>query len=155
MIGEGPSTNNEFLFHGRLYGRRRQQKRKRIRKSCFLIDFKLTTNFVPIQIKLLKFFFLHDISNTYHLIRFPFFPALSSTKLSGIPSCNMGFFREDIVAVHGFNQDFVGWGCEDSELVVRFYRYALKRKEHPFMAICFHLWHEENERKRLGINDEL
>jgi predicted glycosyltransferase involved in capsule biosynthesis len=67
----------------------------------------------------------------------------------------MGFFREDIFAVNGFNEDFVGWGREDSELAVRFYRYGLSRKEHPFMAICFHLWHDENDKNRLAINDEL
>ncbi len=67
----------------------------------------------------------------------------------------MGFFKEDILSVNGFNQDFVGWGREDSELIVRLYRYGLKRKSHPFMAICYHLWHEENSRNRLSINDEL
>lgn len=106
-------------------------------------------------IKLLKFIFLRDISNAHHLMRFPFFPAFSSTSLSGIRSCNMGFFREDIVAINGFNEDFVSWGREDSELAVRFYRYGLKRKEHLFIAICFHLWHEANDRKYLEINDEL
>jgi predicted glycosyltransferase involved in capsule biosynthesis len=65
----------------------------------------------------------------------------------------MGFFRTDIFAVNGFNQDFVGWGREDSELVVRFFNYGLKKKEHPFMAICFHLWHEENDRSYLEQND--
>jgi len=105
--------------------------------------------------RLLKFVLSRDISNSHHLIRLRFFPAYSSTKLSGIRSCNMGFFREDLFAVNGFNQDFVGWGREDSELAVRLYRFGLKRKEHPFMAICFHLWHEENDRKLLTKNDEL
>ncbi len=67
----------------------------------------------------------------------------------------MGFPSQDIFAVNGFNQDFVGWGREDSELAARFYEYGLKRKEHPFMAVCFHLWHEENNRERLAINDSL
>ena len=67
----------------------------------------------------------------------------------------MGFFRDDLLAVNGFNQDFVGWGREDSELARRLFAYGLKRKGHPFMAICFHLWHEENKRDRLVINDEL
>ncbi|MFO7560245.1 MAG: glycosyltransferase family 2 protein [Desulfobacterales bacterium] len=104
---------------------------------------------------LAKAIFTGDISNIHHIIRLPFFPSRHSTRMSGIKSCNMGFFREDIVAVNGFNQDFVGWGREDSELVARFYKFGLKRKEHPFLAICFHLWHEENDRKELVLNDEL
>ena len=67
----------------------------------------------------------------------------------------MGLFKKDIVAVNGFNLDFVGWGREDSELAVRLYHYGLKRKDHPFMAVCFHLWHDENSRERLSVNDQL
>ncbi|MCP4105852.1 MAG: glycosyltransferase [Desulfobacteraceae bacterium] len=124
-----------------------------------LISKKLANNFTweytKDTLKMLKYVLLQDISNSHHLIRLPCFPALSSTKMSGIRSCNMGFFREDIFAVNGFNQDFTGWGREDSELAARFYGYGLKRKEHPFMAVCFHLWHEENNRERLAINDSL
>jgi glycosyltransferase involved in cell wall biosynthesis len=98
---------------------------------------------------------LQDISNSHHLIRLPFFPALHSSRLSGIRGCNMGFFRKDIFAVNGFNQDFVGWGREDSEIAARFYNYGLKKKEHPFMAICFHLWHEKNDTRQLAVNDEI
>lgn len=105
--------------------------------------------------KLLKYVFSGDISNRHHLVRMPFFPAFSVSGLSGIRSCNMGVFREDIFAVNGFNQDFVGWGREDSELVVRFRKYGLKRKEHPFMAVCFHLWHAANDATRLAVNDEI
>jgi predicted glycosyltransferase involved in capsule biosynthesis len=57
----------------------------------------------------------------------------------------MGFFRKDIVAVNGFNEDFLGWGNEDSELACRFFKYGLLKKIHPFMAICFHIWHPMNK----------
>lgn len=96
-----------------------------------------------------------NISNAHHLIRVPFFPALTTTKMSGIRSCNMGFFRADLFAVNGFNQDFKGWGREDSELAARLYKYGLKRREHPFMAVCFHLWHQDNDRTNLEKNDQL
>jgi len=67
----------------------------------------------------------------------------------------MGFFRKDIFAVNGFNEDFIGWGREDSELAVRFFNYGLKKRGHTFMAICYHLWHEENDRTLLKVNDKL
>jgi glycosyltransferase involved in cell wall biosynthesis len=104
---------------------------------------------------LLKYALTNRIRNSHHILRITHFPATLSTRLDGIKSCNMGFFRDDLFAVNGFNQDFVGWGREDSELARRLFAYGLKRKGHPFMAICFHLWHEENKRDRLGINDEL
>ena len=105
--------------------------------------------------KLLRYAFTNRLKNCHHLIRMVRFPSTACAHLKGIKSCNMGFFRNDIFAVNGFNEDFVGWGREDSELAVRLFKYGLKRKGHPFMAICFHLWHEENNRDRLSINDEL
>ncbi len=76
-------------------------------------------------------------------------------RLSGIRSCNMGVFRADVVAVNGFNHDFEGWGREDSEFAVRLFKHGLIRKEHPFRAICYHLWHPENPRTRVPDNDRL
>lgn len=95
------------------------------------------------------------ISNAHHLIRLPFVPAVTTSKMSGIRSCNMGFFKKNLFAVNGFNQAFQGWGREDSELVARLYNYGVRRMEHPFMAVCFHLWHEENDRSNLKKNDQL
>ncbi|UCD89522.1 MAG: glycosyltransferase family 2 protein [Desulfobacterales bacterium] len=105
--------------------------------------------------KLLWYALTNKIKNCHHIIRMTPFFSTTSTRLKGIKSCNMGFFRSDLFAVNGFNQDFVGWGREDSELAVRLFRYGLKRKGHQFMAICFHLWHEEHNRDQLSINDEL
>ena len=96
-----------------------------------------------------------EISNMHHIMRIPFFPVFETKKLSGLKGCNMGFFKKDLYAVNGFNQDFIGWGREDSELAIRLYNLGLKRRGHPFMAICFHLWHDENRRDRLKINDTL
>jgi len=110
---------------------------------------------IATPLRKLKWLLQSGIGNRHHLIRLPFFPAFRSRSLSGIRSCNMGFFRDDIYAVNGFNEDFEGWGREDSELAVRFFNYGLQRKSHAFAAICFHLWHAENDRTRLGGNDAL
>jgi glycosyltransferase involved in cell wall biosynthesis len=104
---------------------------------------------------LLRLFLTGGVSNSHHLLRVPIFPALKSRNLKGMRGCNVGFYRKDLIAVNGFNEDFIGWGREDSELAVRLYKYGLTRKTHPFQAVCFHLWHEENARKELAKNDEL
>jgi glycosyltransferase involved in cell wall biosynthesis len=96
-----------------------------------------------------------QIANRHHLMRLPWLPPRRSTSLNGVLGCNMGVFRDDLYAVNGFNEDFEGWGREDSELAVRLYHYGLKRKTHRFAAICFHLWHTQNDRKRLFTNDAL
>ena len=96
-----------------------------------------------------------NLGNAHHLIRCPWLPAMTSPGLAGTRSCNLGIFRSDLVAVNGFNEAFEGWGREDSELVARLYKFGLKRRTHPFMAVCFHLWHPENSRRRLAENDAI
>jgi glycosyltransferase involved in cell wall biosynthesis len=94
---------------------------------------------------LLKMALTGSLSNVHHLIRIPLNLTLKDKKLKGIKGCNMSFFREDIDAVNGYNENFVGWGNEDSELACRFFKYGLTKKVHPFMAVCFHLWHITNK----------
>jgi glycosyltransferase involved in cell wall biosynthesis len=94
------------------------------------------------------------ISNIHHLIRLPVYFSVRNRKLKGIKSCNMSFLKGDALAVNGFNEDFVGWGNEDSDLAARFFHYGLTKKTHQFMAICFHLWHPTNKRVLNG-NKEL
>lgn len=95
-----------------------------------------------------------SLANTHHLIRLPDIMSIKNRKLAGIKSCNMGFFRKDVLAVNGFNEDYVGWGNEDSDLACRFIKYGLTKKTAPFRAICFHLWHPTN--KALGdLNKKL
>jgi len=124
-----------------------------------LVNKKITNTFSCRQIalkgQLLWQALSGNISNAHHIFRMPFFPASSKKSLSGIRGCNMGFFKDDLITVNGFNQDFIGWGREDSEIVVRLYKFGIKRKEHPFMAICFHLWHDEGNRTNLTVNDEI
>ncbi len=104
---------------------------------------------------LLKRMLSGRLGNAHHLLRCAWYPLMNAPGLSGTRSCNMGLFRSDLFAVNGFNEDFEGWGREDSELVARLYSYGLKRKVHPYMAICFHLWHAENSREQLARNDDM
>ncbi|MCC9041250.1 glycosyltransferase [Myroides sp. M-43] len=72
-----------------------------------------------------------------------------------IRGCNMAFFLEDVLAVNGFNNNFVGWGREDSEFVERLFNKGVKRHNVKFMAIAYHLYHKEEERASLPNNDKL
>jgi glycosyltransferase involved in cell wall biosynthesis len=103
---------------------------------------------------LLKMALTGTISNVHHLIRLTGCPAVKNRKLKGIKSCNMSFFKEDILAVNGFNEDYVGWGNEDSDLACRFFNYGLLKKVHQFMAVCFHLSHPTNK-TMIGGNKQL
>lgn len=93
-------------------------------------------------------------SGWHHLLRLPG-AALKSKGLRGVKTCNLALFRRHYFAVNGSNEDFVGWGREDAELVARLYKYGLGRMDAPFSALVFHLGHRENSREQLAQNDEM
>jgi glycosyltransferase involved in cell wall biosynthesis len=124
-----------------------------------LVNQKIADNFAFRDtlsfVRLFRLALSGGISNAHHIVRIPFFPCSRNRKMSGVRGCNMGFFKADVEAVNGFNHEFTAWGREDSEFVSRLFKYGLKRKEHPFRAVCYHLWHRENKAVCLEKNEDL
>ena len=75
--------------------------------------------------------------------------------LRGIRTCNMAFYKQDCININGFNNEFEGWGREDSEFITRLLNSGINRKNVRFNAIQFHLWHNENIRDSLEKNDAI
>lgn len=103
-------------------------------------------------------FFDAGIENRKNRIRSRFFSRLFSRKtmkLAGIRTCNFAFWKHDAVRVNGFNEDFIGWGREDSEFAVRLINSGINRKNLRFKALVYHLYHPENRRDNLAYNDRL
>ncbi len=78
-----------------------------------------------------------------------------SKGLKGVKTCNMSFFKSDCYKVNGFNEDFIGWGREDSEFIVRLLNSNIKRKNIKFNCLTYHIWHNENQRKSLKTNNKI
>lgn len=81
--------------------------------------------------------------------------SFTSRSVTGIKTCNFAFYKEDAVAVNGFNEDFVGWGREDSEFTVRLLNTGVRRRNMKFNGLAYHLFHPMNDRARLENNDEI
>lgn len=81
-----------------------------------------------------------------------FVPSKGKTNIRG---CNMAYWRSDFIQVNGYNEDFQGWGREDTDLVLRLYSLGLNRMFFKFRGIVFHLYHKEADRSRLQTNDQL
>lgn len=60
--------------------------------------------------------------------------------------CNMSFFRADFIKVNGYDETFVGWGHEDSDLTLRMLNAGIEKKHLKFSAIVYHLYHSEKMR---------
>ncbi|EDO6870994.1 glycosyltransferase, partial [Campylobacter coli] len=72
-----------------------------------------------------------------------------TTLIKGIRGCNMSFFKADFDELDGFNENFIGWGREDSEFVARFLFNKGIFRRLKFKAIAYHIYHEENSKKML------
>lgn len=88
-------------------------------------------------------------------------PALSSLyKATGTLSdkmrgCNVSFWRKDVIAVNGYNEEFEGWGREDSELIIRMMNNGVLGRRLRYRGIVYHIWHKTASQNRFEINDEL
>ena len=78
-----------------------------------------------------------------------------SRRLRGVRTCNFAFWRKDAIAINGFNEEFVGWGREDSEFTARLINHGLVRQNVKFNALAYHLHHPMNDRSNLEENDRL
>jgi glycosyltransferase involved in cell wall biosynthesis len=71
----------------------------------------------------------------------------------GARSANLAVWRADLARVDGFDADYSGWGKEDSDIIVRLLRAAVKRKDGAFATGVLHLWHAQADRARLPENE--
>jgi glycosyltransferase involved in cell wall biosynthesis len=82
-------------------------------------------------------------------VRLPWPMAWRNTGQRGIIGCNLGIWREDFIAVNGFDEEYTGWGLEDSDLGTRLYHLGRPRKFVYGHAIVYHLNHPAGSRSHL------
>ena len=69
----------------------------------------------------------------YVAIRHPLTPRLIG--------CNVGLWRDDLDRVNGFDEAYVGWGCEDDDLGQRLRRAGVRIGSILGYTTSCHLWH--------------
>ncbi|MDQ2719289.1 MAG: glycosyltransferase family 2 protein [Bacteroidota bacterium] len=97
-------------------------------------------------------FFSYGIKNRLNALRIPFLSFLIKTDpgcSKNIKACNLAFWREDYVAVNGYDNLFHGWGCEDDEFAARLINYGVKKRRLKLAAICYHLNHRQYPKKNV------
>jgi glycosyltransferase involved in cell wall biosynthesis len=72
---------------------------------------------------------------------------LGAARWQRVRTCNLGVWAADFRAVNGFDEQFEGWGFEDSDLAVRLLNHGARRKEGAFATGVLHLWHRQHERR--------
>lgn len=103
-------------------------------------------------------FFGRGIERRRHTLRLPWLARLYARpgdKRRGIKSCNMAFWRDDLLRLNGFNEAMTGWGREDTELAARAFHLGLRRRDLRFSALATHLYHTTRKRLVDNPNDRI
>jgi glycosyltransferase involved in cell wall biosynthesis len=109
-------------------------------RRCFVRE-KFVNYFAPGLTPVLLWMLSDRITGWAKAIRLPFAFVRRNTGQRGIIGCNMGFWRDDLLAVNGFDEEFIGWGGEDSDIGTRVYHLGRQRKFVYGRAIVYHLDH--------------
>ena len=102
--------------------------------------------------------FSNEIKNRTRTLHIPFLSRLYkshegiSRKFRG---CNVSFWRDDFIAINGYNEDFEGWGREDSDLAIRLGNNHIKAKRLRYAGIAYHIYHKTNSKDHFEWNDKM
>lgn len=94
-----------------------------------------------------------DGTRRLYAFRQPWLARWKSRSRSGgrVMSCNMSFWRDDLLRVNGFDERMEGYGAEDRELAARLENAGVKRRALKWSALAAHLWH--SSRAPVDVDD--
>jgi glycosyltransferase involved in cell wall biosynthesis len=75
----------------------------------------------------------HRRADLYRWLRHPTKP-----KLFG---GNIAVWKSDVERINGFDEAYVGWGCEDDDLRLRLRRSGVRIASISHRTVCYHQWH--------------
>jgi glycosyltransferase involved in cell wall biosynthesis len=122
------------------------------RRSFLTEQFSLS--FQPGRSRFLSCWLRARASGLFKGIRWPWPIVFRNQIQRGIVGCNMGVWREDLIQINGFDEEYEGWGLEDSDLGNRLYHLGRPRKFVYGRAIVHHLNHRETSRTELSANHD-
>jgi glycosyltransferase involved in cell wall biosynthesis len=119
-------------------------------RRCFVKE-PFVPQFEPGQTSVWQWMLSGRISGATKGVRLPVPLIFRNHKQRGIIGCNMAFWREDVIAVNGFDETHLGRGIgPDSDLGTRVYNLGRLRKFVYSHAIVFHLDHPVMPRDNLA-----
>lgn len=97
----------------------------------------------------------HNAIHSPLLCRFNYLMQRGFDQYKYVLGCNMAFWRDELLKVNGYNEDFVGWGKEDNDLTVRMMNAGVQLRFIKFGGIVYHLWHGYGALNSVPINQEI
>ena len=126
--------------------------------SRAMLNKKLTNYLISAKKIKIPFVSLLGMNNLFNCIYFPFLSSLFTLlkfNLNSVRGCNLAFSKADFISVNGYNEDIIGWGKEDTELVIRFINKGIKTRKLKMSGVQYHLYHASESRQLLNKNTEI
>lgn len=73
------------------------------------------------------------------------YQALNHPNKPRLVGNNMGVWRDDLLAVNGFDEQHRGWGCEDDDLALRLRQLGCRVETILGKTVGYHLWHPPHQ----------
>jgi len=109
--------------------------------------------------KKIEFYWLNKgLQRKSRAIYFPYFNTFSKTSnqiSSKLRGCNISYWKNDAININGYNEDFIGWGYEDSEFAQRLLNLGVSSFRLKHAAIQFHIYHKEAPKGNTEIGDSI
>ena len=70
-----------------------------------------------------------------------------------VVGANMAFWRNDLLKVNGYDEDYTGWGKEDNDIAIRLYHAGIGIRFMNYAGIVYHIYHHEAPREHLSENE--
>ncbi len=123
---------------------RARQKNRCVLGSRVFMDAEWTAQYEQKQIISIPSPFNAHIKNSFNAIRSNVLSSIfseSNAKWIRGKGCSMAFYKEDALAVNGFNEAIKAWGFEDSDFFIRMQNKGVELYKLKFNALAYHLYH--------------
>ena len=81
------------------------------------------------------------------------FRDLMAANWKMVRSCNFSIYFNDLIKISGFDEQYIGWGREDSDLIIRLLKAGLKIRSARLAACVGHLHHRETPNTMRSPNE--
>ncbi len=101
-------------------------------------------------------FYSQGVKHRFNALRIPFLGFLLTKKRSSgnnVRGCNFAYWKQDIVAINGYNNALTGWGHEDEDVAVRLVNLGVLKKNVKLRCIQFHIYHTLSSRENESAHD--
>ena len=95
-----------------------------------------------------------DRSRNLHIPLFAnFYTPQKKTKR--VRGCNFSYWKNDVIAINGYDENYEGWGSEDDDISIRLSNLGLLAKKLRYIAIVYHIFHTHPPKVNIGKNESL